>query len=462
MGAVVHTIGVGSESEPPEAAIVKVEHPDAVASDGTLTGNILTNQFGLDGSEFNLRIESASTGEVVWQSSAIATSNATQSIPFSIDVESVLASLDSDSPRGVRVSTIVMDLRAVLDPVQGDRTIENNRVSFRVAASTRDRRMLILDGSSRWEMRYVRNVFSRDPSWSVDTILYGPGTDDLRLKRGNEPGEFPQTREAMGRYDVIVLGEIPPEQFDASDASVIREFVTRGGGLIVIDGRFNRVARLANDFLSDLVPVRFVEPEIVSIGSIQPTRLGFEQSVFKLGNEQTNLEELWSQLPPPQSAVDVELQEGAESWADVVRPDSSRSPWLATRLFGAGRVFYLSSDQSWRWRYKVADRFHARFWNQLVAAAMQPPYSASDEYVSLGTDRIEYLPGQSPLIRARLQDTEGKPVGDATVDAVVISDNEIVAIVPMSIDDPARGTYRASTGQLAEGSYQVRVPRQRL
>ncbi|MGB7324191.1 MAG: VWA domain-containing protein, partial [Rubripirellula sp.] len=181
------------------------------------------------------------------------------------------------------------------------------------------------------------------------------------------------------------------------------------------------------------------------------------QPVFNLGGEKTDLEQLWSQLPSPQSAVSVEVQEGAESWADAINTDGTRSPWLVTRLFGAGRVFYVSSDESWRWRYKVADRFHARFWNQLVAVSMQPPYAASDEYVAIGTDRIEYVPGESAVIRARLQDTNGKPVGDATVDALVIADNEIVATVPMSIDDPARGTYLGTTEKLAAGSYEVRI-----
>ncbi|MGB7329073.1 MAG: hypothetical protein WBD31_29600, partial [Rubripirellula sp.] len=202
-----------------------------------MTGSIVLNQFGLEGRDFNLRIESGEGGDVVWQTVVKSTANEKQTIPFTIDVEPVLDNMDSVSQRGVRRSTVVMDLRAALDPVQGDSSDVNNAMPFRVAASMRDRRMLILDGSSRWELRYIRNVFSRDPAWSVDTILYGPGTDNLRLKRGTQPGEFPSNREVMSRYDVIVLGEVPPDQFDASDASLIREFVTRGGGLIVIDGR---------------------------------------------------------------------------------------------------------------------------------------------------------------------------------------------------------------------------------
>lgn len=92
-----------------------------------------------------------------------------------------------------------------------------------------------------------------------------------------------------------------------------------------------------------------------------------------------------------------------------------------------------------------------------MAAVMLPPYSASDEYVALGTDKIEYNPGAAATIRARLQDTSGKPVGDATVDALLIADDRVVATVPLSLDDPARGTYQGRTGPLTAGAYSIRI-----
>ena len=37
------------------------------------------------------------------------------------------------------------------------------------------------------------------------------------------------------------------------------------------------------------------------------------------------------------------------------------------RPFGAGRVYYHAFDDSWRWRYEVADLYHVKFWNQLAS-----------------------------------------------------------------------------------------------
>lgn len=453
-GIRVHAIGIGSEDERNDVGIVNVIRPDSVAAEGLLAGELIIRQYGMSGREVLARIESG--GEVVWQQT-IKTSTSEQLIPFQLDVESILEKMSVDTPRGVHRRSIVMDLRAVLEPVDGDTNVANNSMSFRVAASTRDRRLLILDGSSRWEFRYLRNLFQRDPAWSVDTVLYGRGTDMPRVKRGTERGQFPSDRESMAQYDAIVLGEVPPEQFSENDAELLREFVTRGGGLLVIDGRYDRIKTLVQDSLGDLVPVQHLSEPVLMGRAIRPTAMGVDQPVLNLWGNQEQLDDFWNNLPAPVSAPRVKAQEGAEVWADVVGVDGRESPWLITRLFGAGRVFYLSTDQTWRWRYKVADRFHARFWNQLLAAVMQPPYSANDDYVSIGTDKIEYANGESATIRARIQDTNGKPVGNATVDALLIANDRVIATVPLAVDDPSRGTYRGQTQPLDLGAYSIRI-----
>lgn len=454
-GIRLHAIGVGSVDEPADVGIVNVVRPDSVASDGTLAGELVLKQYGMEGQELVVRIESGE--QVVWQKTINATSDGEQSIPFELDVGKVVEKIRAESPRGVRRSTVVMDLAAVVQPVVGDTSAGNNEMPFRVAASTRDRQLLILDGSSRWELRYIRNLFERDPAWKVETVLYGAGTDMPLVKRGDGSGQFPDSREAMARYDAILLGEVPADQFTDNDADLIRDFVTRGGGLIVVDGRYQRVKKLARQSLPELIPVTFLDEYPMPVRSVRPSRMGLDHPVLNLWGDKEQLADFWEKLPHPPLAPRIRAQEGAEVWADAVGIDGRESPWMITRLFGAGRVFYLSTDQTWRWRYKVADRFHARFWNQLLAAVMQPPYSASDDYVALGTDKIEYAAGSSSTVRVRLQDTNGDPVGDATVDALLVADDRVIATVPLAIDDPARGTYRGETPPLEAGAYDVRV-----
>ena len=454
-GVRVYTVGVGSEDEQTDVGLVDVVRPDTVASDGELAGEIVVSQFGMNGQPVNLRIEAA--GETIWQESvSIGTANQL-SVPFQLAVEPIVERIVAQSPRGVTRSTVVMDMKAFIETSDGETSNANNAMSFRVAASIRDRRLLILDGSSRWETRYIKNLFERDPAWAVDTILFGPGTEHEKLKRGEEEGEFPISKMGMARYDAIVLGQVPPDEMLGSDWDLIRDFVSRGGGLILLDGRYDRLRQLATGELKDLIPVTYNDEPPLRVRILSPTRLGIEHPVMNLWGKQQQLAELWDNLKPPSTAPSLAPKADAEVWAEAIGVDERRSSWMVSRLYGAGRVFYLSTDQTWRWRYKVADRFHAKFWNQLLQVVMQPPYSASDDFVALGTDKIEYADGESSIIRVRLQDPDGDPVSDATVDALVLSDNQVIATVPLMVDDPNRGTYRGQTPPLATGAYEIRV-----
>ena len=458
-GAVIHAVGMGQSAEPLDAGVVDVIRPESVAADGKLSGEMIVKTSGFSelssGRELNLRIESGQ--QTLW-SKRVMVSERQQSIPFTLDVQEVLEALQLTVPRGVQINSQVLDLQAVIESVDGDVYSGNDTMPFRVAASTRARKLMILDGSSRWEIRYLRNLFSRDPAWSVDSILFGPGTDHYELPRGDESGEFPDNNLGMSQYDAIILGEVPPDQLDESDAGRLRDFVRRGGGLIVIDGRYGRVRELSESLLSELVPVRYKTNESpFEVGRLQPTTMGSEQAVLGLWGKPEEQDDFWEKLPPPIVAPEVIPQPDAEVLAEAIGKQGESSAWLVTRLYGSGRVFYLSTDQTWRWRYKVADRFHSRFWNQLLAAAMQPPYAVSDQYVSLGTDEIEYEVGQSATIRARLQGAGGTAIGDATVDALLIQNDQIVGSVPLSVDDADRGTYRGKTLPLEAGAYQVRI-----
>ena len=237
---VVHAIGMGSDTEPPDVGVVNIIRPESVASDGTLGGTLLLKQFGMSGKPLQVRIESQ--GKTIWQQTVNSTGDGLQRVPFELDVEPIVEGLLADAARGVQRRTVVMDLRAAIEPVDGDTDVANNSKSFRVAANTRDRRLLIVDGSSRWETRYLKNLFERDPAWSVNVVVYGPGTSQSKFVYGDDDGQFPGTSEAFARYDAIILGEIPNGQFGANDSFRLREFVSRGGGLIVIDGRYGKPA----------------------------------------------------------------------------------------------------------------------------------------------------------------------------------------------------------------------------
>src|SRR5207253_9924378 len=80
----------------------------------------------------------------------------------------------------------------------------------------------------------------------------------------------------------------------------------------------------------------------------------------------------------------------------------------ALQNYGLGRVLYLGVDSTWRWRYRIGDTYHHRFWSQIIrwAASDKPqtrfgtraPVYAEGEnvevFVRLDAETIRSLPGQ--------------------------------------------------------------------
>ncbi len=111
------------------------------------------------------------------------------------------------------------------------------------------------------------------------------------------------------------------------------------------------------------------------------TSKGETISALTLQLEKQQNDRFWTELPVPHSLVNVRSLPGSEV---LVEADVAGRvyPAMVTRMSGAGRVLYLAFDETWRWRYKAADTWHQRIWNQLARFVMPRPFAVSGEYLS--------------------------------------------------------------------------------
>ena len=292
----------------------------------------------------------------------------------------------------------------------------------------------------------------------MNTIIVGAGTDDAVLRRGDQEGQFPTSRDALFEYDMLIFGEVSPDLFTAQDFEWLQEFVEiRGGGIVFIDGQRGTLLRLADTSLGSLLPVEWLPETIASKPtSLQLTDKGASESALNLAVDEQQNRRFWTELPAPHTLVAVAALPGAEVLVEV-NVDGRLRPAIVTRAFGAGRVLYLAFDETWRWRYKVADTWHQRIWNQLAKYVMPRPFAVSDEYVSLDTGSVRYDFGASVDVRVRLLGLDGKPALNATADALVWKDGRIVSTVSLNADADVPGIYRGRFGALPEGEYEVSV-----
>ncbi len=78
-----------------------------------------------------------------------------------------------------------LHLEASIQPQSGEADLSNNTRIFHVSVITKRSKLLLVDGRSRWETRYLHNMFERDPAWQVDLVLPDYRESPPKLPRGN-------------------------------------------------------------------------------------------------------------------------------------------------------------------------------------------------------------------------------------------------------------------------------------
>jgi hypothetical protein len=448
----IHAVGLGSALLPDDLALVEVKAPGSVFFKDRVRGELVLKDDMPAGRPFTVKIESG--GQVLWERKLSTERGRLRRIPYEFPVQALVEKAQAGTAKGVEVLNRPLSFQASVSIVDGEREKRNNDASFDLHAIMQRRKVLILDGRPRWEVRYLRNLFERDEQWEVNALVADRGTEGWT--RGPGPGKFPPDRASLYAVDFIVLGEVPRANFKLEELEWIRDFVgKRGGGLLVLDGRRGHVASLAETPAGALIPVDW-KADPVRPSGLRLTPLGTQRRWLELTTEPEKNSELWSQLQAPHWTAPVRALPGAETLVEAVSGDR-KVPALVYRRFGAGRVLYSGFDESWRWRYEVADLHHQRYWNQVIRELMEPPFTVRDDRVSLGVDRLVYGPADKPAFRVRLRDADGKPLEKAEAEAVLWRDGKKVGTVKLAAAQEAGGLYLGQADALPAGRYEVSV-----
>ncbi len=455
-GVAFFSVSVGASQQASDLAVTGLEHPDLVFQKDKVRGVMIVRDQMPAGKPFVAQIRYED--EVLWQQQLLTQSIPERRIEFEFSVDDLVTRLGAQFASDMKQHSVPLEFQASIAPLPEESETENNQRSMRLAAIVSSYKVLLIDGRSRWETRYLRNVFERDEQWSVNTVLAGPGTDDAVLRRGDQDGQFPATRDNLFEYDMVIFGEAARELFTEQDFQWLSEFVeVRGGGIVFIDGQRGRIRQLSDKSLGNLLPVEWLTEVIASKPtSLLLTEKGASESSLRLAADDAQNRRFWTELPAPHSLVAVNALPGSEVLVEAI-VDGRQRPAVVTRAFGAGRIVYFAFDETWRWRYKVADTWHQRFWNQLAKHVMPRPFAVSDEFVSIDTGSVRCDFGAKVDVRVRLLGLDGKPAVNASADALVLKDGQIVSTVSLTADADVPGIYRGQFGSMPEGEYEVSV-----
>lgn len=361
----VHTVALGSADPVADVAVRRVEAPSVAFVDDQSPVRVELEALGLgDGGVATVRLIDTETGLVLEEREVEFEAPEDPQQPATADV---LLTTQSDEPGertwAVEVETERLDLIA-----------SNDRQEVTVSLVDRPMRVLYLDGYPRWERRYVNNLLLREKSITSSGLLLAP--DRRYLQEGDvELDALPDSPEAWAEYDAVIIGDMRPDVFTSEQLEQLREHIAiRGAGLVWMAGPGATPTRWLTTPLADLLPVS--SPPIDGASDLEPVTIEPAPAADRLGvmrlsddpDEPWPAELLdpdtgWSLLRYAQRFPQGTIKPTAETLALARGAFTDEThPAVLSMKFGAGRVLYVATDETWRWRYARGEVLFERFW----------------------------------------------------------------------------------------------------
>lgn len=343
---------------------------------------------------------------------------------------------------------------------------DNNKLTAPIAIREEKLRVLVVESQPRWEYRYLRNALSRDPGVEVACMLYHPGLSKAGGGTKDYIKQFPAGLDELSKFDVVFLGDVGVDdgQLTADNCRLLKGLVEhQASGLVFMPGPLGKQFSLLDTPLGDLFPVVMDEAQPGGWGSRTPgqfelTELGRRSLLTNLADTQDNNVEVWDNLPGFQWYAPVVRAKGGTDVLAVHKDASNqhgRLPLLVTRTFGAGKVLFMGTDGAWRWRKGVEDKYHYRFWGQVVRWMAYQRNMAKGE-----TMRLYYSPDQ-PQVRqtvslsANVMEKSGEPLAKGDVTARITAPSGRVETVRFTATGEEWGVFQSRFAATEPGKHKV-------
>jgi uncharacterized membrane protein len=440
----VHTVGFGQERLPHDVEINEAVIAPRALADSRLAARVSFHQSGYAGQKSTLSVRDS--GKVL----------ASREITFTgdgkIQTETIPLNAGAAGAKALEFSIATLP---------GEQNRSNNAVTRLVNVVSDKRRVLYVEGEPRWEYKFIRRAEDDDRVVQLASMLRT--TENKIYRQGiNDPKEladgFPARAEDLFGYQALILGSVEAGYFTAPQLDLIRQFVDRrGGGLLLLGGRFGLAdGGWGGSSIADVLPV--VLPDRKNTFHREPATVelsaaGSDSLITRLVDDPARNVERWKKLP-----FLMDYQEPGKpkpGAAVLVNAGSRKMPLLITENYGRGRTAVLATSGTWRWQMSQAlgDPTHDMFWRQLLR------WLVADTPGNV----VASVPGQMLfddghiLLSADVRDKQYQPAADAHVEAHILGPGGISAMIPMAPVPDTPGMFRSKWTAEKPGSYVTEV-----
>ena len=463
----VHTVGFGRER-----AEHDVELDDAVVApralaESRLAAKITLHQRGYAGAKINLTLRDVSAGQAAGQGKVLASRSIGLGPDGNLQTETLMFDIGGAGARTLQIAAA---------PLPGEENTANNTLTRVVNVGSEPRRILYMEGEPRWEYKFIRQAEEDDRMVQIASMvrtsankIYRQGISDPKeLADG-----FPSRPEDLFAYQGLIVGSVEAGYFTPGQRELIREFVDRrGGGLLLLGGQFALADGGWNaSNLTDLLPTalptqagtfhREADPKSgATHATAELAPAGVDSIITRLVDDPIANAAKWKKLPYLMDYEDPGAPKpGAAVLANTITPEGRKLPLLITENFGRGRTAIMATGGSWRWQMSspVGDTAHDLFWQQLLR------WLASDTpgQVAASVPAQLLLDNGAVTLTAEIRDRQYNPAPDAKVEAHILGPSGVSALVEMTPVPDSPGQFQAAWSAPKTGAYLTEVTAQR-
>lgn len=437
-GIRVHTVGVGSERLSPDLALAAVRLPERLVQGDSGVAEVVIRQHGLDGQPVTLTVEEDST--IV----------ATPSVVLPTGREWVTLHVPLTFPTaGAR------RLAVTVSSATPELLRDNNQQQQLVPVRAQPLNVLHVEGEPRFEVKFLRRAVEDDPTIRLVSLVRTAENKFFRLGIDSPEqlaGGFPATAEELFTFDLLILGSADAQLLATEQQTLIRDFVSRRGGSVLVLGGNGALAEggYAHSVLAELLPVRLDAPNPHYLAAV-PLRLTVAGSAAPLPPFTA---EQWAQLPPL-TVVNPLRQAKPGARVLLTANDGATEPLIlfASQRYGRGTVAVFPVRNSWRWQMHPdlgpTDTTYETLWRTLLRGLARP---------APGRLHVQMTPaaaarGQAVTVTAELVDAAYRPQDNAQLTLALTTPLGDVSTLPLVAT--GGGRYRAEFVAADSGRYDL-------
>lgn len=336
-----------------------------------------------------------------------------------------------------------------------DTIADNHKKEFKINIKNEILKVLIIESIPRWEYRFIRNALMRDPGVEVETVLF----HENGMKMGEGEGyleEPPSKIKDLIQYDVIFLGDVGVKHLKPKILTNIKSVIEEhASGLVFLPGPRGHQLSLSSTDIGNLLPIEYDQSNVLGNSSVLPlemrlTPAGENHLLTLLSDVGRSNALLWDQLPGfhwNAPVKKVKLGSTILAIHSSLRNDHGPLPLLALSFPENGRVLFCGTDSVWRWRKGVEDKYHYRFWGQVVRWMSHKRHLVNEKGIRLMISPEKPEQGDEVNVQAILYDRAGYPIRASEINCEFKNDKSKVSFVLKPSD---------KNSELFEGSFVAR------